>query len=152
MPVLSCRCCLTVKPPGFLECKMPSENNPWFKCFTQTYLRDDELKAVSFAAEGLHARMMNLCWLSEEPGYLTKNGRPMTSSDFALEKFGSRYTPDDVSEIQLLITELADRKRIVWCEHRKCFYVPKQKRQAEEQRRYSDFGKKGGGNPRLRAG
>ena len=131
---------------------MPRENDPWFKCFTQTYLRDDKLKSVSLAAEGLHARMMNLCWLSDVPGFLVTEGRASVASDFALEKWGARYTQEDVDAIQQLMEELAEAKRIVWDEERLCYYIPKQRKQAEERAFFSKCGKKGGGNPKMKGG
>jgi hypothetical protein len=130
---------------------MGSERRPWFKLYAQSYLRDTDLMGVSWAAEGLHARLMSLSHLSELPGRLVQNHRPMDAKDIAAAKWGPRYTSDDLADVERLMQELCEAHRIERDEVRGCWYIPKMVKLYEEQKQAAKWGKHGG-NPKLKGG
>lgn len=130
---------------------MANERRPWFKVFAQSYLRDVDLMGCSWEAEGLHARMMSLSWMSEIPGYLMVGHRPMTVTDLARAKWGIRITEEDIAKTDGLVKELESLHRIKWDEIRKCWFIPKMVKIYADQKTFTAYGKRGG-NPKLKKG
>lgn len=128
-----------------------NERNPWFKLYPQSYLNDADLLECTLEAEGLHARLMAISATAEMVGYIVTRHRALTAIDIARKRFGVRATDEDVATIQRLLTELHTHHRIEWDATRAAWYIPKMVKIHADRARSSAAGKKGGGNPRLKA-
>lgn len=114
---------------------------PYFPFYTGDWMKDPNLRSVSFSARGLWTDMLCLMHEGDRRGYLTLNGSPLSLQSLA------RMTGGSTEEVSQILTELIN-SGVCSCNDHGLIYSRRMVRDEKVRQARAEGGKKGG-NPKL---